>query len=159
MVLTEEVRAWWMLVAGKAEDRGLLTSGKGDKLRGKLNPFPVFSRKHRATYREWKEWPGLSLAKVAQGDASGSWHMVGLHLRTQSTPYFGWKCETLTCNTCRQKALCGQPYPLFPSVEGGGYTSPGPEGPHEQSPLDMRSEQNINLCSDKYLWLGVPSVE
>ena len=34
----------------------------------------------------------------------------------------------------------------------------GLEGTHEQSPMDERSQQNIHLCSDKALWLGVPSI-
>lgn len=55
--------------------------------------------------------------------------------------------------TCRQ-ALCGQPCSLPSVAEGGGCH--GPKGTHEQSPLDVRSKQNIHLCSDKALWLGVP---
>ena len=79
-----------------------------------------------------------------------------LFRRAQSAPCCGSGNAKPDLDTCRQRRCVASPalFSLLWKVEAAH----GLEGTHEQSPMDERSQQNIHLCSDKALWLGVPSI-
>lgn len=129
---TEEDRSWcqWW---GNLEDRELLTSGREEKFRGKLNLSLVFleNLKRETTYRQWRHCLVLSLARklrvvsVFLALLLGTYEDHILMLPWAVSPML-WQRKCEKCyETLQTEGLCDQPCSCLPAVRDEGCSSPG----------------------------------